>query len=143
MKGLMRRVSDILCDFLHCHAILMRFHQLEQISAETNCWMFVAAQHPNGILPFINYTSPRLRKDAKGDAQQLVNEFQVLISGLIHARRKDALELGKTLAKANEENARVELKLGAVREAMQKQESEWASKDLEIAEYKARLGMKE
>jgi uncharacterized coiled-coil DUF342 family protein len=103
--------------------------------------MFVAAQHPNGVHPFINYTSPRLRKDTKGDAQRLVNEFQVLINGLIHARRKDALELGKSLEKANQKTERAQAEVRAVRVAIQQQQAELASKNEEIAQYRAKLGM--
>jgi hypothetical protein len=100
--------------------------------------MFVAAQHPNATSPFVHYTSPRLRRDAKGDAQRLVNEFQVLMNGLIHARRRDALELAKTLEKANIQKEEAEAKLRAVQEAMHRQKAEL---ELEIVEYRARLGM--
>jgi hypothetical protein len=88
--------------------------------------MFFAAQHPSGTSPFIHYSSPRLRKDAKEDTQRLVNDFGIMVKGLLHARRKDALELGKTLAKANDTVERAKAEAKEMREAMQNQQTELA-----------------
>lgn len=61
------------------------------------------------------------------------------MNGLVHARRKDALELGKALAKAKQSSEIAEEKMRAAREALEDRQQELALKDAEIAEYKARL----
>ena len=64
-----------------------------------------------------------------------------MVNGLLHARRKDALELGKALAKASEAAEKAEAEAKLMHEAMHDQQAELASMQLQIAEYKARLGL--
>jgi septal ring factor EnvC (AmiA/AmiB activator) len=113
--------------------------QLDRISAQTNCWLFIGGQHSNAGSQFIHYTSPRLRKDAKQDAQRLTNQFNFIVNGLMHARRKDALELGKTLAESRQETAVVREQMRAAQKALADREEELQRKIAEIAEIKARL----
>ncbi|KZP25726.1 hypothetical protein FIBSPDRAFT_733519 [Athelia psychrophila] len=108
--------------------------QSERLSMETNSWMFVAAQHPNANGQLIHYTSPRLRRDAREDTVAFVQQFSVIINGLVHARRKDALEMGKAL-----ETSRREVVEKAA--LVQSQGEEIRSKDDLISKYKAILGL--
>lgn len=67
-----------------------------------------------------------------------MNDFHVLINGLIHARRKDALEMGKALAQANQA---AEAEVRAARQVLEEQRCEIADQEAQIAQYKARLGL--
>jgi hypothetical protein len=68
--------------------------------------------------------------------QQLVNQFNILINGLINARRKEALELAKALAQANKTAEAAEAEAQAARQAL-------AQKDALLAQYRSRLGIGE
>jgi uncharacterized protein YbcC (UPF0753/DUF2309 family) len=115
----------------------------ERVSLETDSWLFVAAQHPSATGQFVHYTSPRLRQEAESDTQQLINQFHVLMNGLIAARRKEALELGKALAQANKSVEAAEADAQAARQALAQQKLEMERKDELIAQYKSRLGLGE
>jgi uncharacterized protein YbcC (UPF0753/DUF2309 family) len=103
--------------------------------------LFVAAQHPNATGHFVHYESPRLRRDAKEDTKQLINQFNVVISGLINARRKDALEMGKALAKADKEAESSRQALAQREVELREQHDEIRDKDALITKYKALLGL--
>ena len=101
----------------------------------------MAAQHPNASGQFIHYASPRLRREAKSDTQQLVNKFNIVINGLISARCKDALELGKALAQANQTIQDTQAEADAASPALGLQTRELEEKDALIARYKSMLGL--
>jgi hypothetical protein len=88
-----------------------------------------------------------MRRDAKADMRELVVNFNFTISLLISAHRKDAIEMGKALAKAEEQKGAAEAEAESSRQALEKQQSElrrketeMAEKDMIIAKYKALLG---
>ncbi|EGN99059.1 hypothetical protein SERLA73DRAFT_28230, partial [Serpula lacrymans var. lacrymans S7.3] len=58
----------------------------ECVCHETNCWLFVAAQHPQANTHFIHYTSPRLQREAKSETMDIINIFSNTINNLINAR---------------------------------------------------------
>jgi hypothetical protein len=74
--------------------------QCEQISHETGCWLFLAAQHPNATKPYLHYTSPRLRRDAMPQTTAITNQFHGLMTDLHRARYQNAFELQTELAQA-------------------------------------------
>jgi hypothetical protein len=117
---------------------------------ETNCWLVVLAQHPNAAGHFIHYESPRMRREAKADTKKLVTDFNMTISSLISARRKDAIEMGKALALAEKQRGDAEAEAESSHQALerqqdelQKKETEMAEKDMIIAKYKRILGCSE
>jgi len=59
----------------------------------------------------------------------------------MHARRKEALELGKALAEAKRAAETAEAKAQAAREELWQQSTEMAEKDALIAQYKAKFGL--
>ncbi|KAF8062386.1 hypothetical protein FPV67DRAFT_1449182 [Lyophyllum atratum] len=69
----------------------------ERLSEECDLWMVLAVQQPTGASTATHYTSPRLRRDAKADTAKILNQFQVLTSGLLAAKRNEALEIAKEL----------------------------------------------
>jgi len=101
----------------------------------------MAAQHPNASGQFIHYASPRLRREAKSDTQHLVNQFHVVINGLISARRKDALELGKALAQANQIIQDTQAEAEAASQELGLRTRELEEKEALIARYKSMLGL--
>jgi dsDNA-specific endonuclease/ATPase MutS2 len=58
----------------------------------------LVAQHHSASKPFVHYTSPRFRRDAKDQLSEFTNKFNTLISSLIKARYLEAMELEKKLA---------------------------------------------
>ncbi|KAF8070242.1 hypothetical protein FPV67DRAFT_1668115 [Lyophyllum atratum] len=69
----------------------------ERLSEECDLWMVLAVQQPTGASTATHYTFPRLRRDAKADTAKILNQFQVLTSGLLVAKRNEALEIAKEL----------------------------------------------
>ncbi|EGO00917.1 hypothetical protein SERLA73DRAFT_71884 [Serpula lacrymans var. lacrymans S7.3] len=100
----------------------------------TNCWLLLAAQHPQANVHFIHYTSPRLHREAKADTNQIVNSFADTINNLQNARRTDAIELSQKLSEANQSKERAEAELA-------RQQVDLAEKDALISEYRSRLGL--
>ena len=88
-----------------------------------------------------------MRRDAKADTKDLVENFNLTVSSLISARRKDAIEMGKTLAMVEKQKGDAEAEVESSRQALERQqnelrrkETEMAEKDMIIAKYKAILG---
>jgi hypothetical protein len=113
---------------------------------ETSCWLVVLAQHPNAASHFIHYESPRLRREAKNDTKELLENFNITISSLMNARRRDAIEMGKALALAERQKSNADAEVESSRQALERQtemlrrkEMEMAEKDAIIAKYKALL----
>ena len=65
----------------------------------------MAAQHPAAIKPNLHYTSPRLRRDAKTQVNDITNQFHGLLSGLQRAQFQTALDLQIRLDQAEKEAA--------------------------------------
>ncbi|EGN94365.1 hypothetical protein SERLA73DRAFT_62642, partial [Serpula lacrymans var. lacrymans S7.3] len=78
---------------------------------ETNCWLFVVAQHPQANAHFIHYTSPRMHCEAKAETNKIVHTFSTVINNLILARRAKALELAQKLSEANESKKEADAEL--------------------------------
>ena len=117
---------------------------------ETCCWLVVLAQHPNAANHFIHYESPRLRREAKNNTKELLENFNIIISSLMSARRRDAVEMGKALALAEKQKSDAEAEAEGSRQALERQmdtlrrkETEMAEKDAIIAKYKALLKLDE
>ncbi|EGO20531.1 hypothetical protein SERLADRAFT_441875 [Serpula lacrymans var. lacrymans S7.9] len=83
----------------------------ERLSHKKNCWLLLAAQHP-----------------------QIVNSFADTINNLQNARRTDAIELSQKLSEANRSKERAEAELA-------RQQVDLAEKDALISEYRSRLGL--
>jgi hypothetical protein len=91
-----------------------------------------------------------MRQEAKADTKDMVSNFNLAISSLISARRKDAIEMGKALAMAEKQKGDAEAEAKSSCQALERQQSElrrketeMAEKDLIIAKYKAILGRAE
>lgn len=110
----------------------------------------MAAQHGQARQPFLHYSSPRLRRDAQHQLEDIINRFQTLYSGLVSARRQDALEMHGQMLSAKAEAAEVQQKLAQVQEEKQTAEIEaqqaysvllqkQMESERQIAQYKALL----
>jgi hypothetical protein len=108
--------------------------QIERLAHETNCWVYIAAQHPNATGDFIHYTSPRLRREGKSEMEKIMTDVHITFSALMSARRKDAIELGKALATAKQAAEAAEANAEVMRRTVEAQQAE-------IAEYRAKLGL--
>lgn len=67
----------------------------ERLSAETGCYLYIAGQHVNAKYGFYNYSSPRVRREAKDMVTEIQNSFNVMFATLLSARRVDAMELSR------------------------------------------------
>jgi len=87
-----------------------------------------------------------MRRDAKADTKDLISHFNLTISSLMGARRKDAIEMGKALALVEKQKDNAEAEAENSRQALERQkdelrrkETEMVEKDAIIAKYKAIL----
>ncbi|KAJ7846403.1 hypothetical protein B0H14DRAFT_2305619, partial [Mycena olivaceomarginata] len=58
----------------------------ECVSEETSCWLHFSAQHMFGQGGYLHYTSPHFLKEAKKDAEQIINHFNQIFASLMAAR---------------------------------------------------------
>ncbi|KAK7030570.1 hypothetical protein R3P38DRAFT_2774890 [Favolaschia claudopus] len=91
----------------------------ERLSNETGCWLYFSTQHVFAQKPFLHYTSPRLLKEGKKDAEQITNHFNKLYASLIACRNEDSKQLHKRLVSAEEEKKAATDALAAARSAEQ------------------------
>jgi hypothetical protein len=61
----------------------------------------------------VNYVSPRLRKDARAQIEDIVDDLDSLVDRLRDARRSDAMLLQEELAASNKEKLRLQKELEA------------------------------
>lgn len=94
----------------------------------------MAAQHPNASGQFIHYTSPQLRREAKNDTKEIVQQFHTTVNSLMNAHCKDALEMGRALEISRHELAQKE-------DEVRKQVDEIREKDALLSKYKDMLGI--
>lgn len=94
------------------HRVLER---AEDVAIKTGCWLFIGAQHPGATGGTIHYSSARLRRDAPDETEHLTNDYHLLMTNLLRARRADALEASKRLQEAVQENAQLQQEVLALR----------------------------
>jgi hypothetical protein len=61
----------------------------------------------------VNYVSPRLRKDARSQIEDIVDDLDSLVDKLRDARRNDAMLLQEQLAASNKERLKLQKELEA------------------------------
>ncbi|KAJ7851598.1 hypothetical protein B0H14DRAFT_2355134, partial [Mycena olivaceomarginata] len=64
---------------------------------ETGCWLHFSAQHLFAHGTFLHYTSPRFLREAKKDAEQIINHASRIYATLIAARNEESKEMHKQL----------------------------------------------
>ncbi|KAJ7029207.1 hypothetical protein C8F04DRAFT_1265087 [Mycena alexandri] len=132
-RRFMRLVTDLL-------------ERCEQVSHETGCWLYFTAQHTSAREPFLHFASPRIRREAKAEVEDITNRFNRLFLSLIAARNQETKELHKKLLAAMEKGAQVEKDLADARDAertaiieAEASKNELAFRDAEIAKANAEL----
>ncbi|KAJ3847662.1 hypothetical protein EV368DRAFT_23512, partial [Lentinula lateritia] len=75
------------------------------LSAESNCWLYMGAQHPSARGPFIHFASERLRREGPSALDELHGTADRLFTSLLSARRQEAAELSNEVQKLQEEKA--------------------------------------
>ncbi|KAJ6542681.1 hypothetical protein B0H19DRAFT_305990 [Mycena capillaripes] len=137
--------------FLRCAGDIIE--RCERLSNETGCWLFFSAQHLFAQGPFLHYTSPRLLKEAKKDAEQITNHFNRVFLSLIASRNEESKEMHKRLVLAEEDKKAATEALAAAKEAeheamlraesaarqLELQAEELAAQRLEFEALKARM----
>ena len=88
------------------------------MAVETDSYTMIISQQAVGSSVACQWTSPRLRLDAKQRAQDLVNAFQFLVTDLVKVRRTDALKLTQELRKVENKAKQLEEELAKVKEAL-------------------------
>src|ERR1700761_3414790 len=83
----LRCASDIIERVRTVHitytALISCMPQCERLSQETGCWLHFSAQHLFAHGGFLHYTSPRLLREAKKDAEQIINHANRVYATLI------------------------------------------------------------
>ncbi|KAG6826052.1 hypothetical protein H0H92_001294 [Tricholoma furcatifolium] len=80
----------------------------ERLSAETNCWLFMAGQSRSAASAnnFYHYASPALVEDAYDQTNQLINLFGGTVEALVTLRKEEVVQLNlrfNELSKGKEE----------------------------------------
>ncbi|KAJ4497123.1 hypothetical protein C8R41DRAFT_917777 [Lentinula lateritia] len=65
----------------------------ERMAAESNCWVYIAGQHPNARIPFLHFASQRLRLEGPSVLDELHGSADRLFTSLLSSRRQEAAEL--------------------------------------------------
>ncbi|KAF9541869.1 hypothetical protein CPC08DRAFT_650441, partial [Agrocybe pediades] len=88
---------------------------------KTGCWLFIGAQHPGAVGSSLHYSSPRLLRDGRQAHEDIVNDFDGLMSDLVAARRADALQLRSQLRQTLKEKETLEARLKSIEARMGEQ----------------------
>lgn len=96
----------------------------------------LAVQRSSGDSAALHYTSPRLRRDAKKDTVDLLNNFQNLTSKLLAAKREEALKLITELQNAKDAAKTAEK---AAAQAIVEKDTEVLVKDSIIADLQRQI----
>ena len=111
--------------------------QCENISNETGCWLYFAAQHPTASAPFIHYASPRLRRDAKPQVTEIQQQLVKMFSALQTSRRQEAMELAVELAQAQDQHKEAVAEVKQVRNTLAEERAKIAAQEALIAQLQA------
>lgn len=101
LNTIIARVSA--SQFFCAQFIYSHLTQCEKLSAETNCWLVIAAQHNGSGSAATHFTSPSLRREAMEEVVGIINSFQEITSMLLSAKRQDATAMLKELGEAKEQ----------------------------------------
>ncbi|KAJ3564310.1 hypothetical protein NP233_g8384 [Leucocoprinus birnbaumii] len=113
--------------------------RVENLSVETGCWIYIAAQHATAVTPFVHYASPRLRAEAGPELDIIHTNFSTMMKTLVMSRRREVMELTLELEQKNEQlEATQRAAVEAQREA-QAQREESLRKDAVIAQLMSRI----
>jgi hypothetical protein len=111
--------------------------QCENLSNETGCWLYFAAQHPTASSPFVHYSSPRIRRDAKPQLIEIQQQFLKIFSALQTSRRHEAMELAVELAQAQEQHKEAAAEVEQVRNALAEERAKIVAQEALIARLQA------
>ncbi|KAF8155381.1 hypothetical protein K438DRAFT_357386 [Mycena galopus ATCC 62051] len=107
--------SDTSARFLRCVSDII--DRCEHVSEETGCWLHVSAQHMFGQGGYLHYTSPRFLKEAKKDAEQIINHFNQTFASLMAARNQESKNMHQRLLLAEEHKEAASVALAAAQQA--------------------------
>ncbi|KAF9048142.1 hypothetical protein BDP27DRAFT_1243455, partial [Rhodocollybia butyracea] len=80
----------------------------ERLGIETNCWLYIGAQHPCARDSYVHFASERLRQEVPSVLDELHGTADRLFTSLMSSRRQDAAELSDKLFLANQRIAELE-----------------------------------
>ncbi|KAG6805771.1 hypothetical protein H0H92_014085, partial [Tricholoma furcatifolium] len=115
-----RRFNRIVTD------IIMR---CERLGEETGCWLLFLAQLPSSKA-LTHYSSSRLRREAKTDTLNVINQYQSIIRALLAAKRDEAVKIQKRYEATRRD-------LDRAQQTLEQKEAELALKEAELARYRA------
>ena len=97
------------------------------------------SQQAIGSSATIHYTSPRLRKEAKGETVEIIKTYQGLMNNLVLAKREEAKSLAKKLQSAKEETNKAQMEARLAEQQVQSQQSQLVAQALLVKELEAKL----
>lgn len=122
MQDLMIRVSGTPLIY---PSLYLTLFECERLSAETGCWLYLSGQHVNASMGFYNYSSPRVRREARPQVAAIQALSLTMYNSLLNARRADAVALNLQVEQGKDE--------------LHKTRQELAEKDACIAQLQAQL----
>ncbi|KAG6809251.1 hypothetical protein H0H92_001002 [Tricholoma furcatifolium] len=116
------------------HIIKDTIMRCERLSEETGCWLLLLAQLPTSKA-LTHYSSSRLRRDAKSDTLQIINQYQTTIRTLLAAKRDEAITIQKWYEDARRDLDNAEQARVAIQAQLVAKEAELAAREAELAQY--------
>lgn len=89
------------------------YFQCEDLSAQTSCWLFIRAQHPNASGETLHFASARLQRDAP-DIGDIASQFCSQITHAKEVRRRNTIEVTKKLAQARKQKDELQVQMDAI-----------------------------
>ncbi|KAG6819650.1 hypothetical protein H0H93_009907 [Arthromyces matolae] len=98
----------------------------ERLSAETNCWLFVAGQNRSSASTndFLHYQSPALLQEAYKASNAMVNTFGTAVAALITDRKEQVIDLNLRYQALSQDKEEAEKQARTAQESLAKMSDE-------------------
>jgi len=101
--------------------------------------LYLCAQHASSSTGFTHYASSRLRREAKPQLAEIIQQTNKTMAALVSACHRDAMDLAMQLSQAQEEQRGALAEAETARLALEQEQSSSAAKDALIAQLQARV----
>lgn len=97
------------------------------------------SQQAVGSSATVHYSSPRLRREAKEDTLDIIQQYQTLMNNLVLAKRQEALVLAKQLHDAQDQVAKAKTQAKEADAHIQAQQAQLDAQALLVKELEAKI----
>ncbi len=81
----------------------MNLIQVEHVSHETECWLYMILDHPSAVKPVASFYSPHLRKDGGQAVIDVHKQMCITFAGLKRALKQSNADLATQLQEKEED----------------------------------------